>query len=167
MDNPPVDFFGRESNLTRWLRLLKTRTKATEPFTRKQLTGLLLIGIGAVSVVVVAVIWGFVALVSPKIRPSAESLARSEEAAQLATTALRDFLQGNDVRIERLFAYNLKLYVDRKPFENIPYADRKALMAKIGRLWCDNIGYHLLARVGVFDIHSGEKLSAQACVFGF
>jgi hypothetical protein len=161
MNNPPV-----ERNLARWRRILKTRTRAAEPFTRKQAAGLSLIAGGAVSVVFIVVIWVFVELVAPKLKPSAESLAQSEEATQLTATALRSSLPGHDVRIERLFAFNLKLYVDRKPFEELPYPDRKAIMAKIGRSWCDNIGYHLLARVGVFDIRSGDNLLTHACVFG-
>src|SRR5262245_17632543 len=64
---------------------------------------------------------------------------------------------------QRLSASNPLQHVS---FEDIPNPDRKAMMAKIGRLWCDNIGYHLLARVGVFDIGSGDRLSTHACAFG-
>src|SRR5262245_41596106 len=161
MNNPPV-----ERNLARWRRILKTRTRATEPFTRKQAVSLSLIAAGAVFVVLLAVVWVFVALVAPKLRASAESLAQSEEATQLTATALRNALPRQDVRIERLFAYNLKLYVARKSFEEMPYADRNDLMQKIGRLWCDNIGDRWLARIGVFDIRSGERLSTHTCAFG-
>jgi len=161
MNNPPI-----ERKLARWRGILKTRTKAAEPFTRKQAVCLSLIAIGAVSVVLVSIVWVFVALVAPNLKASAESLAKSEEAAQLSATALRSSLPGHDVRIERLFAYNLKLYVERKPFENILDADRKALMAKIGRLWCGNIGDHWLARVSIVDIQTGERLSTHLCVFG-
>jgi len=80
--------------------------------------------------------------------------------------ALRNVLPGQDVRIERLFAYNLKLYVDRQPFDDIPHPDRKPIMAKIGRLWCDNIGYHWLATVSVVDIRSGKRLFTHVCAFG-
>jgi hypothetical protein len=166
MDNLSVNFLGAKRKLTRWLRIFKTRSRKAQPFSGSQAVGLVLMAVGAVSIVLVLVTWALVVLVAPSLPASKWSLAKSEEAATLTATALRKFLPGHDVRIERLFAYNLKLYVDRKPFEDIPYPDRKAMMAKIGRSWCDNIEYRWLARVGVFDIRSGKKLSAHACVFG-
>src|SRR5262245_49398772 len=124
MDNPPIT----QGKLSQWLRPFKTRTKTTEPFTERQAIGLLLIGIGTIFLAFLTVIWVFLVLIAPKLPASRESLAQSEGAAQLAATALRNLLPGEEVRIERLFAYNLKLYVDEKRFEAIPYPDRKAVM---------------------------------------
>ena len=124
-----------------------------------------MIGIAIVSIVLVTSAWLFVVIVAPNFPASTSSLVKSERAAYLTAMALRNFMPGHDVRIERLFAYNLKLYADRKSFEDIPYPDRSDIMEKIGRLWCDNIGYHWLARVGVFDIRSGDRLATHVCAF--
>ena len=166
MSNSPVDFFSRKGRLSRWLRNLKTSTKKREPSARKQAIGVLLIGIATVSIALVVVTWIFVVIIAPNFPASRSSLTNSERAAYLTALALRNFLPGHDVRIERLFAYNLKLYVDRKSFEDIPYPDRNHTMEKMARLWCDNIGQPWLGRVGVFDIRSGERLTTHVCAFG-
>ena len=166
MSNPPVDFFSRKGKLPRWLRILKTRTKRREPSPRKQKIGVLLIGIATVSIALVMVTWLFIVIIAPNFPASRSSLTNSERAASLTALALRNFLPGRDVRIERLFAYNLKLYIDRTSFEDIPYPDRKDIMEKMGRLWCDNIGQPWLGRFGVFDIRSGKRLTTHVCAFG-
>lgn len=167
MNFPPFDFFSREGKLTRWLRDFTKRTKKPKPSAERTAIGSLLFGITMVAVALVMSIWLFVAIIAPKLPASKSNLVKSERAAYLSAMALRNFLPGHDVRIERRFAYNLNLYIDRKPFEDIPYPDRKLVMAKIGRLWCNNIiEYQWLARVGVFDIRSGERLSRYVCVLG-
>jgi hypothetical protein len=125
-----------------------------------------LIGITAVILVLIVAAWVFVKFVAPNIPETRSNLVQSEEAVRLTAVALRKFLPGQDVRIERRFGYNLKLYVDRKPFDDIPFIDRKAIVAELGRLWCGNIGDHWLARVSVVDISSGARLAIHACVFG-
>jgi hypothetical protein len=166
MDNSPVDFFGAEGKLTRWLRILKTPTKKTQLTAEKQAIGVLLMSVGAASIALVLAAFVFVVFIAPTLPASTSSLAKSEEAAALAATAFQNFLPGHEVRVERRFAYNLTLYVDRKSFENIPSHDRKAMMAKIKRLWCDNIGEKWLARLSVFDIVSGRRLEMYICAFG-
>lgn len=166
MNNPPVDLFRRKGKLPRWFRILKTRTKKREPSARKQTIGALLIGIVTVFIALVMVAWLFVVIIAPNFPVPRSSLAKSERAGYLAALALRNFLPGHDVRIERLFAYNLKLYVDRKSFEDIPYPDRNYITEKISRLWCDNIGYPWLGRAGIFDIRSGDRLATHVCAFG-
>ena len=162
----PVDFFSREGKLTRWFRSFTTRTKKQKPSAERQAISGLLFGSIVVSVALVMIAWLFVAIIAPNLPATKSSLAKSERAAYLSAMALRNFLPGHDVRIERQFAYNLNLYVDRKPFEDIPYPDRKLIMAKIGRLWCDNIEYQWLAKVSVLDVRSGERLSRYVCAFG-
>ena len=166
MSNPPVDFFSRKGKLSRWLRILKTRTKKREPSARKNKIGGLLIGIATVSIALVMVTWLFVVIIAPNFPATRSSLTNSERAASLTALALRNFLPGHDVRIERLFAYNLKLYIDRKSFEDIPYPDRNDIIEKMGRLWCDNIGQPWLGRFGVFDIRSGKRLTTHVCALG-
>jgi hypothetical protein len=166
MSNPPVDFFNRKGKLPRWLRILKTRIKKREPSAGKKKIGGLLIGIATVSIALVMVTWLFVVIIAPNFPASRSSLTKSERAAHLTALALRNFLPGHDVRIERLFAYNLKLYVDRKSFEDIPYPDRNVVTERMGRLWCDNIEHPWLGRVGVFDIRSGDRLATHVCAFG-
>ena len=166
MDNPSVNFFGGKRKLIRWLRSFKTPTKKPKPSPGKQAIGGLLMGMGVICIAFVLVAWVLLAVIAPSLPASTASLAKSEGAANLSAMALRNFLPGHDVRIERQFAYNLKLYVDRKPFEDIPYPDRVAIMAKIGQLWCGNIGYQWLARVSVFDVRSGKKLFSHGCAIG-
>jgi len=167
MNYPPFNFFSREGKLTRWLRVFTTRAKKHKRSAERKAFVGLAFSIAIVFVALAMIAWLFVAKVAPKLPASKASLAESERAAYLSAMALRNFLPGHDVRIERRFAYNLNLYIDRKPFEDIPYPDRKLVMAKIGRLWCDNIiEYQWLARVGVFDVRSGERLSRYVCVLG-
>jgi hypothetical protein len=164
MNNPPVEFFAGKRKLTRWLRVFRTRTKQRKPSAGKKALGVLSIGIGTVFVAVL-VSWAFVLFIVPYFPASRSSLVKSEGAAYSTAMTLRNFLPGYDVRIDRRFAYNLRLYVERKPFEDIPYPDRKPMIKKIGHLWCNSIGHQWLARVSVFDIRSGERLSTHVCAF--
>jgi hypothetical protein len=121
--------------------------------------------VATVLVVLTVTIWVFFQFVAPNLPESKASLAQSEEAARLTATALQKFLPGQEVHIERRFANNLKLYVDRNPFEEITNPDRKAVMSELGRLWCDNIAGHWLARVSVVDVRSGDRLANYTCAF--
>ena len=166
MSNPFIDLFKRDRKPSRWLRFLKTLTEKREPSAAKQRIDDSLIGLVTVAIALVIITWLFVLIVAPMFPAPRSTLAQSEMAADLTALTLRNFLPGHDVRIERQFAYNLKLYVDRKSFEDIPYPDRNNIVEKIGRLWCNNIEYPWLPRVSVFDIRSGERLATHLCAFG-
>ena len=161
MDKPTFDL-RRKRTVARWLQIFGKRSPKRRPSSTMQTMGVLLMGIGVVSFAL-ALVALLIVFIVPNLPASTSSLARSHDAAHMTAMALRNFLPGQDVQIERRFAYNLKLYVHRKPFENHTYSNRKAVMAKIGSLWCDNIGDQWLARVGVFDIVSGDRLSTHAC----
>jgi|GEM_PF-3278478 len=165
MSHPSVDFFRQKRKRSRWLRFFKTLSKKRIPSAARRAIAYLLIGLATVFVALLSLSWVFGRLIAPNFPASTSSLVKSEGAVYSTAMALRNFLPGHDVRIERRFAYNLRLYVDRKPFEDIPYPDRKPMMAKIGQLWCNSIGNQWLARVSVFDIRSGERLSTHVCAF--
>jgi hypothetical protein len=69
-------------------------------------------------------------------------------------------------RIEPRFGGNVRVYIGKHDFENVPYPDRENVVTQLGKAWCDNVDHTLLASVSINDIRTGDRLASYSCVIG-
>ena len=73
----------------------------------------------------------------------------------------------NEIRLERRFGNNLRIYVNKTSFEEIYYPDRQLVVEDFGVYWCDSVDKTYLPSVYFIDIHTGAKLTSYSCFWRF
>src|SRR5262249_2606556 len=112
--NRLVDQFRRDRRLARWLAFLKSLAQPRAPSPAMQAIDDTLQIIATVGVGLVIAVWLFVVVIGPIFPASKASIAKSATAANLTAAALWNALPGHAARVDRRFADNLDLYVNRK-----------------------------------------------------
>ena len=71
---------------------------------------------------------------------------------------------GAEIRLDPRFGENLRLYISRNHFENVPYPDRSEFVERIGKAWCSNIQQtYFLPGLSVRDLRNADKLASYNC----
>jgi hypothetical protein len=76
--------------------------------------------------------------------------------------------QLSEIRIELRWNANVRVYLKRHEFENIPYPDRDAVMERIGKAWFGkdpSMGNVVFSSVSIHDIRTGQKLASYRVWF--
>ena len=71
----------------------------------------------------------------------------------------------DEVRLERRFGNNLRLYVSKDSFEKIYYPDRQRAIKDFAVFWCDHVDKTYVPSVYLVDIHTGKRLTSYSCLW--
>ena len=110
-------------------------------------------------------IWLIIVAFADNFKVSDAKRSKLTGAIQAVRTETFKSFPGAEIRIDPRFGENLKLYISRNHFENMPYPDRSELVARIGKAWCSNIQQtYFLPSVSVRDLHNADKLGSYNCI---
>jgi|SRR2546428_1224555 len=83
---------------------------------------------------------------------------------ELCRTASNLFVT-DEIRSERRFGNNLRLYIDKASFEKLYYPDRQRAIKDVAVFWCDHIDKTYVPSLYFVDIHTGERLTSNSCLW--
>jgi hypothetical protein len=110
-------------------------------------------------------IWLIIVAFADNFKVSDTKRSKLTGAMQAVRSETVKSFAGAEVRLEPRFAENLRLYISRDHFENVPFPDRSELVARIGKAWCSNIQRkYFLPGLSVHDIRNADKLSSYNCI---
>lgn len=117
-------------------------------------------GVVCVSVVV---FWAaYSSFIAPARRDETALYAQECETIQkLAVLAFGEL----DMRLEKREGANVRLYIDRSTFENVPFPDRQIVVEALGEQWCSSVSGTFLPALTIHDIRDGRQLARYGCTW--
>ncbi len=114
----------------------------------------------------VFIIWLIIMLFGDIFKVTKAKRGKLRGAIHAVQTVADKSFPGANVRIEPRFGGNLRLYIARDHFENVPDSNRPDTVARIGKAWCSHIQQkYFLPSFSVRDMRNANKLASYNCVY--
>ncbi len=151
-----IDFLDKERRAPHRIRLIGEWIR---------LIGEMIAGWVGLIFAVIVLVWFVVVLFGSYFAASDQTLPTSDSATYEVMLKASALFGTNNIRVDRRSVNNVRLYIGRVDFENIPYPDREKVVEMIAKTWCSRVDTTYLPTVYIQDIRTGERLASYNCLW--